>query len=249
MKLVIRKKQSKEKLLITPTPCFRKFQDAFEKNEKQSMGVVREYYEDLFKVFPPWDKYHIKLIILRIQYRLLKRDFYNAEVDMPEAVKQNYLASKSFNINGLTKSMKSLVTCEIKSHNERESMPKKKVVKKKKTVAKKSKVKFKSKVIKPKAANLTSICLELFKAQPKEQLTNEQLHKIIEKKLGRPIKPALLASYRCYYNNGTITGQTSKPKVKLISFLIEIKGKNKKAIHKILSDKTQKLVLKKKKKK
>lgn len=83
------------------------------KSSSELMGYVREWYEKLFNEFPPWDKYHIELIILKISYELLKRDYQTLKLDVPKKVEKNYYASKSFNIHELEQGMKVCILAKI----------------------------------------------------------------------------------------------------------------------------------------
>lgn len=191
--------------------CFNKFMAECRSSGNSMMGLIREYYEDLFKVFPPWNKHHLEMIILKIQYKLLKRDYYRAGIEMPPKVKQNYLASKVFNIDGITKSMQLLVKGRMLTYNKETGM----VQKKKKTSAK---VKTQSTKVDSKPT-IAMTLLEIFSKQHKACLTDlqifEQLSKIFK---GKKFHSTTVSTNRYYYNKGKLPGQNRVPKTKLLTF-------------------------------
>ena len=83
--------------------------------KKQIAGFIREWYEKIFNKFPPWKEQHIEMIILKIEYKLFKKDYDNANLFLSPKTLQCYKASQKFNIEGLAKNMRSIMKAKIKS--------------------------------------------------------------------------------------------------------------------------------------
>ena len=81
--------------------------------KKRMAGFIREWYERIFDEFPPWDKHPFDLVVLKLEYELFKRDYDNADLSLPTKALQNYKASKEFDVEGLSDSLREKIKCEL----------------------------------------------------------------------------------------------------------------------------------------
>jgi len=198
-----------------------------DQNFPRMRTLTREHYFKLFNEGPP-EEQPIELIKLKICYELVKRDYQESGLPLPEKTLQNIKASRLFNIEKLTPSMQKLIKIQL-NQGEKE-------------MAKKQESKANGKSTR---TDVAYYYLQIFENQPKSCLTDIEIVDIIKSKTGATPTLKNVASYRCMYNAGKISGQSARPKEKIKAIRVK-KVETKKAETK--KSPKKKLVLKKKSK-
>lgn len=206
--------------------------------------VLRIWWPKVCKDEMP--KINAELLHTRIAYELQACAYIEAGMEMPKGVAQNYKAAKAFKIKDMTNNMRSVMEILIKSQSQKENGMDSKKVKKAKS----------AEVEKVSRQSVSQFYLEIFEAQAKAGLTDEQIAAAIKEKAGQMPTLKNVASYRCMYNAGKIQGQKTVPsvKVKSVRAISEKAPKVKKPMSeetkaklKAYSEKKKKLTIKKKK--
>lgn len=217
--------------------------DFLQKNSKGDYaGCIREWYEKIFNEFPPWDKHPFELIKMKIQYELINRDYQQAKKEMPPRVKQNYEASKAFNIDGFTEGTQQLLRISLKHKKGDDDMGKVKRVTKN--------PKGKKPAPASKGESVTQSFERLFAENKKKKLNDTKL--AAEMRKLHPNKKKYteddIRSVRSMYNRGKLSTQGNK-KPKEESFVVGgEKPKKKVSASKSTPKKKGKLKIKLKKK-
>ena len=201
-----------------PVPLFNEFAYAkvARSNARDIASLVRENYEQLFGEFPPWDIQTFTMLILKIEYELLYRDFQNAGRELPPKPKQNYLASKEFDIEGLTPDLscftKSAIKVELKKGGT--DVVKKQMEKKKKVKKEEVKTKVKSRTNESASESFE----RMFKLRGQKVMDDKQVAEEMRKL--HPNRKAYDEKYvagvrKKFERLGTLLGGSTKPEKKV----------------------------------
>lgn len=181
---------------------------------KYHFGIVRQWFEDLFSEFPNPD-IHLELAELRIKYELIKRDHDEQKIPLPERYRQNWEASKHYNVEALAPSLRDLikpVLNSVKKENDMES--------KKKVVVPAGPVKASGPARPAPAAKetVTQSYIRLFQTNTTAKLTDVTLAAAMIK--AHPDKKKYTADdirgIRGMYNRGKLSGQKGKPAIQCV---------------------------------
>lgn len=117
---------------------------------------------------------------------------------MPEKVRNNLEAARRYDLDALSGTVKALTKIALKSQEEggMEDMAKNKT----------------------NRTGVVHLYLGIFEKQKEANLTDTQIADAIEKACGNRPTEKSVASYRCYFNQGTLAGQKSAPKEKLKAY-------------------------------
>ena len=187
---------------VIPKPvCFTglvRYQTERKKNE--SHAFLNQQYVNLFNEEPP-ENIHSEFISLRIEYELMMRDYQVSGItEIPEKIKQNYEASKQFNLKGLTEMTKNIISAKIKTQPESS----------KKEITKNGKKEI---VQVSKKETVTQSYIRLFDNNHTKKWTDDQLaaemRKLYPDKKKYAVKDIQLV--RNMYNRGRLVGQKGKP--------------------------------------
>lgn len=181
------------------TPFFSSFNKEWTSAESNSAKhrVIREFWEALIPGEKIPENIQVEMLGLRLSYEFLAMDHIIAKVQLPMKIAMNLEASRQYKVELLHKNMKALTEIELS------------------TIEKGGKEMVKAK--KTNRVEVVHLYLEIFEKQAKDNLTDEQIACLIETKTGNKPTVKNVASYRCYYNQGKLAGQKSKPKVALRS--------------------------------
>lgn len=182
---------------------------------KHHWGLMREWFEELFGTFPDAGV-HLEMLKLRIQYELLKQDYDSQKLEMPERVKQNWIASKHYMIEKLTPSLKGIMETLIRGNNkekgEEEMSPTPNADKTVNRIAKNT-VALKKEMNSKGKETVTQTYIRLFQENGVKKLKDENL--ATEMCKAHPDKkkytPEDIAAVRGMYNRGKLSGQNKPP--------------------------------------
>lgn len=172
---------------------------------KHHFGLLREWFEKLFNEFPNPDV-HPQMIILRIQYELVKRDYTAQDIPIPTRVEQNWIASKHYNIEKLAPSLRNIMQSLVNgTQSKGETMAT--------TAAVKNRVTGKIPPQKQTKETVTQSYIRLFSENITKKLTDEvlaaemcHLHQGNKKYTAADIN-----IIRNMYNRGKLSGQSKPP--------------------------------------
>lgn len=206
------------------TPLFTAYSNEWRLNSdiRNCFSFLRKWYEDLFNEFPP--EQPLELIHTRIQYELLIRDYLNAKIPIPKAIKNNYEASREFDIEKLTPNLRKLLKANLKTGGEERMAKEKKAVKaevKKDTVAKAAAVK------KPRIS-VDETYYNFLSVNHTKKLTDDQIaaemRKLFPNK--KPYQAKDVKAARTAYNGGRLSKeQKGKPSEVSVAYGEERAGK------------------------
>lgn len=189
---------------------FKEFEDAVRINsDRNFMGILRDFYEKTFGVFPPWTEHPVELVRTKLTYELLKRDYEKAGVPMPANVKQNWEASRDFNISKMTTGMKGLVEANISAEEKTNARKSQRSQNEKEPV-----MATKSKAAESKKERICDTFIRLYRENSKEKRTDDQLAKEMQKCHPDSIKKydgAYMNQVRGHYNRGVGPFAKAKP--------------------------------------
>jgi hypothetical protein len=179
-------------------------------------GIIREWWERIFKgSFPPWDVHPYALCKLKLMYELIRQGYEKSTVPIPPKVQQNIDASRDFNIDGLTESMKQMIGIDIKYQNPTEEAEPTLTTNQQNdggiTMAKATKVKATTKQPRETVSNTI---MRVLSENETKKLPDAKLAELINK--AHPDKKKNeekdIKTYRSKYNSGRNWGMTAKPK-------------------------------------
>lgn len=145
----------------------------------------------------------------RLAYEFLEMDHKMAKVSFPEKCQANLEAARKYNIKDMQGNMKVYTEIAIKSEQGGGDT-------------------METKEKKTERTGVAPFYLEIFEKQKTAKLTDEMIADVIEQKTGNRPTSKGVASYRCYFNAGTVKGQKTAPKEKLKA-IREVKEKKAKA--------------------
>lgn len=201
-----------------PNGLFEQFsKELRSEHPRMEMGIVRAWYEKTFDCFPPWDEHPLELVKLKLQYELLHRDYMEANIPEPEKVKQNWKASKEFNIKGLTDGIRQMVEVQVRS---RSPQPADQKVAAETTGGEKMATKPKKGGEGMHKEKVYETYIRLFSENNKTKLTDKQLAAEMCKAHPNKKKYTVddIVSIRSLYNRGGLTSQKGAPKVLSVEF-------------------------------
>jgi hypothetical protein len=168
-------------------------------NAGSKYQVLRTFWAVLLPEESMPDSVHHEILKNRLAYEFMAMDYKIAGVSLPEKCRINLEASRKYDVKLMHKDMRGLTEIAIQKQEEGGEHMATKAKKENKT----------------SKTGVAAFYLEIFENQKSAQLTDEQIADVIEKKTGnRPISKGV-ASYRCYFNAGTIKGQKTAPKEKV----------------------------------
>ncbi len=98
-------------------PKLKEFQMIIATNvPKHHWGIIREWSEKLFGEFPNPDVHH-QMLMLRIQYELVRLDYVEQKLSIPPRLAQNIEASKHYNVEKLVPSLRDIMESLTKGEN------------------------------------------------------------------------------------------------------------------------------------
>ena len=191
-------------------PKLKEFQMIIATNvPKHHWGIIREWSEKLFGEFPNPDVHH-QMLMLRIQYELLRQDYVDQKVAIPERVNHNIIASKFYEIERLAPSLRGIMESLTKGENMSTATKKVAI---NRIVGKPVPVTARPAVVKANKETVTQTYIRLFSENATAKLSDAQLASEMCK--AHPDKKKYgvedIKSIRSMYNRGALSGQKSAP--------------------------------------
>ncbi len=156
--------------------------------------VLRDFWPAVIEESMP-DSQPVEMLHLRVAYEMLEKDYLLQKRVMPDKVRENLEASRSYNLSAFKGTVKALTEIALKkAEQEGESMSEKK---------------------EKSGKGGAHVYIQIFENQAKAQLTDSQICDAVEKATDMRPTEKTVASYRCYFNAGSLSGQKTTPKDKV----------------------------------
>ena len=169
---------------------------------KHTWGIIRAWNEKLFGEFPAPEIHH-QMLMLRIQYELVRLDYVEQKIPIPTRLAQNVTASKHYDIDSLVPSLKGIMESLTKGENMATTTVKK-------TTTPVNRI---APAPVAKKETVTQTYFRLFESNKTAQLTDAQL--ALKMCQAHPDKKKYtvedIASIRGMYNRGKLAIQKGKP--------------------------------------
>lgn len=162
--------------------------------------VLKSFWDVLLKEEAMPESVPQEMLKYRLAYEFIAMDHVLAKRPLPEKCKMNLEAARKYDVTGFHKDARGLAEIALKTEEGGSNDM---------TTTKTKKANKTDRV------GVVHIYLEVFENQKTAQLTDVQIADLIEKKSGNRPTPKSVASYRCYYNQGTLAGQKTAPKDKV----------------------------------
>lgn len=180
---------------------------------KHIWGILRTWHEKLFNEFPN-PEVHYQMLMLRIQYELVRLDYVEQKIVIPERLRQNIIASKHYDITRLVPSLKGIMESLTKGENMATTVKKTPVVNRVASTSKNPAAKVSSPATKTNSKEtVTQTYTRIFQENATKKLSDVDLAKAMC--TAHPDKKkysiADIKSVRGMYNRGALSGQKGAP--------------------------------------